>query len=107
MSLISCGYDRGMTSTAKTQCHQNYMNPFATSMTLKEVPHKRIYPSAVKVGDTIAVFTKVSSLSGDGYYTWKTVGAVAHNNINYRWIFTDGTALGQGKKSPAKLEKLI
>ena len=91
-------------TTATIQCHQNYMNPYVTSMTLTEVPHKRIYPSHIKVGATIAIFTRTGTLIGDGYWTWKTVGAIAHNNMNYRWVFTDGTALGQYKKSTGKLE---
>lgn len=92
------------TNTAKYQCNLNYMNPFVTSMTLQEIPHMRAYPSHIKVGDTIAVFTEVSTQVGDGYYTWKTIRALAHNNLNYWWIFTDETKLGQYKKSAAKSE---
>ena len=95
-----------MNTTAISQCREKYMNPFITSMTLEEVPHKRVYPSHIKVGDTIAVFTSTSSLVFDGYWTWKKVSLIAHNNLNYRWRFTDGTSLGQYKKSAAKLEVL-
>lgn len=84
-----------------------HMNPYVATLTIKEVPHKRVYPKELKASDSIAIFVNTSTLISEGYFVWKTIGAVAHNNQNFFWIFTDGTVLKQGKRSASKLEVMI
>jgi hypothetical protein len=87
--------------------HAAYMNPYVATLTIKEVPHKRVYPKELKASDSIAIFVNTSTLISEGYFVWKTIGAIAHNKQHFYWIFTDGTVLKQGKRSPSKLEVMI
>lgn len=82
-----------------------HMNPNFTSMTIDEVPHKRLYPKELRSGMTIAVHTR----AGYGhYYEWKTITSYGHSNQNFRWNFSDGTHLRLWKKLGAcKFEVLI
>jgi hypothetical protein len=93
--------------TTQALMHTAYMNPYVTTLTIKEVPHKRVYPKELKPNDSIAIFVNTSTLICEGYFVWKTIGAVAHNKQHFYWIFTDGTVLKQSKRSPSKLEVMI
>lgn len=91
-------------SDTKIAMNAAHMNPYVTSLTLKEIPHCRKYAKELKAGDTIAIFVSTSSIVFEGYFVWKKIRTISENNEVYSFNFTDGTNTKIRKFSANKWE---
>ena len=72
--------------------HAAYMNPYVTSLTIKEVPFKRCYAKELKIGDKVPVFINTGNTSSEGYFCWKEIKSIATTSNAFIVNYTDGTS---------------
>jgi|688.fasta_scaffold401818_1 hypothetical protein len=94
------------TANNETRAAMNaaYLNPFVTTLTLDEVPHKRKYTKELRAGDFVAVFVSTSQKVWEGYFSWKEIRTIAATPQAYVLKFTDGTDERHPKFSAGKWE---
>jgi hypothetical protein len=88
----------------KAAMHAAYMNPYITSLTIKEVPFKRCYAKELKIGYKVPVFIHTGGTSSEGYFCWKEIASMESNNRFFTVKFTDGTCEVSPKKTASKFE---
>ena len=84
-----------------------YMNPYVTSLTIKEVPFKRCYAKELKIGYKVPVFIHTGGTSWEGYFCWKEIASMESNNRFFTVKFTDGTRQVSPKKTASKFEVMV